>query len=63
MGRAIRTGMRVRMKSGPAKGITGTVVDDYNGRRIRWDGETIEIPAGLETVESEGHLERLKEEG
>ena len=60
MGRQIKRGMRVRLKTGPAAGITGTVVDDFNGRAVQWDGATVTVPAGLVTRETESALEKLQ---
>ena len=60
MGRRVKRGDRVRMKHGPAAGITGTVIDDFNGRSVQWDGETVTVPAGLVTREQESALEVVR---
>lgn len=61
MGKAIRTGMRVRMKEGPAHGATGTVINDMCRRLVRWDPGTIVIPEGFTSDHGEAQLERIKE--
>lgn len=56
MGRRIKTGMKVILTHGPARGATGIVIDDYNGRTVKWDAATIEIPEGFTSRESESVL-------
>lgn len=61
MGKLIRRGMRVMLKSGPAAGICGTVIDDYNGRQVRWDSAIITVLDGFESRHSESELTRIIE--
>ena len=61
MGKRIRRGQRVRLKDGPAAGIMGTVIDDFDGRVVQWDGATITVPAGLVTREAETALAPVRD--
>lgn len=61
MGRRIRKGMRVMLKCGPARGLCGTVIDDHDGRTVRWDPTIIMVQEGLESIHHELELTRVIE--